>query len=295
MTDPLAEVVSLLQPETPSSKLVTAKGPWRVHRSEMGQLYYCLVLDGTSRLAAAGHNLILTQGDFVLVPSAFDFTASSLTPPPADTIPVRLPSGDYRHGQRGRDPDVRMLIGYCRLGSPDASLLVSLLPKLVRIHGHERLGMLVELVRDEVRAARPAREVVLKHLLELLLLEALRSAEGIVASPGLLRGLADEHLAVALRRMHERPTIRWTIAGLAKEAGLSRSTFFERFTKAVGIAPMEYLLGWRMALARDLLRAERITVAEVAERVGYSSASTFSVAFSRTVGVPPAHYARSIR
>jgi AraC-like DNA-binding protein len=58
---------------------------------------------------------------------------------------------------------------------------------------------------------------------------------------------------------------------------------------------MEYLLGWRMALAKDLLRGERITVAEVAERVGYSSASTFSVAFSRAVGVPPAHYARSIR
>ncbi|MEO9338771.1 helix-turn-helix domain-containing protein [Mesorhizobium sp. SB112] len=40
---------------------------------------------------------------------------------------------------------------------------------------------------------------------------------------------------------------------LAREAALSRSTFFERFRREVGVAPMEYLLGWRMALAKDRL------------------------------------------
>ncbi len=55
---------------------------------------------------------------------------------------------------------------------------------------------------------------------------------------------------------------------------------------------MEYLLGWRMALAKDLLRRRGVTVREVAAHVGYSSASTFSVAFTRHVGLPPKHYAR---
>ena len=81
-------------------------------------------------------------------------------------------------------------------------------------------------------------------------------------------------------------------AELAKEAALSRSTFFERFRRAVGISPMEYLLTWRMALAKDLLRRNEGRVAEIAQRVGYSSASTFSVAFTRHVGRPPAQYAR---
>lgn len=80
---------------------------------------------------------------------------------------------------------------------------------------------------------------------------------------------------------------------LAKAAALSRSTFFDRFRREVGVAPMEYLLGWRMALAKDLLRRERLSVTQVAERVGYSSASTFSVAFSRHAGTPPAYYARA--
>ncbi len=126
----------------------------------------------------------------------------------------------------------------------------------------------------------------------MLLIEALRSATGTNASPGLARGLADGRLAAALRGMHERPTHAWTVAELAKQAALSRSTFFERFSRAVGVAPMEYLLTWRMALAKDLLRRNEGRMAEIAERVGYSSASTFSVAFTRHVGRPPSQYAR---
>ena len=85
------------------------------------------------------------------------------------------------------------------------------------------------------------------------------------------------------------------MAELARTAALSRSAFFERFTRTVGLAPMEYLLAWRMAVAKDLLRRHEFGVAEVAERVGYGSASTFSTAFSRHVGQPPSRYARGGR
>ena len=296
MTDPLAEVVALLKPVATVSKLVTARGPWRVRRAEPDRLFYCLILDGTSHLAAAGHEpLSLEAGDFVLVPSASNFTASSAPPPPKtlETKPTALPNGELRHGSPGGEPDVRMLVGYCAFGSPDAGLLVSLLPRVVHIRGERRLGTLAQLARDESRAQRPGRDVVLTHLMELLLIEALRSRAGTAAAPGLLRGLADSRLALAIRGMHESPTRTWTVAQLAKKAGLSRSTFFERFSHAVGVAPMEYLLGWRMALAKDFLRRPQTNVADVAERVGYSSASTFSVAFKRHVGLPPSQYVRS--
>ena len=295
MVCPLAEVVMLLQPGAPFSKLVSGRGRWRVRRSDTGRVFYCVILDGASRLAVDGHDsLVLEKGDFALVPSAYDFTVSSLEPPPkgVETVPVALPNGEFRCGARGGEPDVRMLIGHCVFGSADSALLVSLLPRVVHIRGEQRLGTLVQLVGEECRERRPARDVMLARLLEALLIEALRSTTGAAAPPGLLRGIADERLAVALRRMHESPTKAWTVAQLAREAALSRSTFFERFNRAVGVAPMEYLLGWRMALAKDLLRSREISVAEVAERVGYSSASTFSVAFSRHVGLPPTHYVR---
>ncbi|WP_223646869.1 AraC family transcriptional regulator [Corallococcus sp. EGB] len=296
--DPLAEVVSLLQPGAPFSKLVSGAGQWRVRRAEAGRPFYCAVLMGRSRLAIDGREpVILEKGDFVLVPAAFNFTTTSIEPPRGrhETPRIVLPDGEIRNGVHHGPPDVRMLVGYCVFASPDASLLVSLLPQFVHVRGEPRLAALVELLREESRERRPAREVILARLMEVLLIEALRSTAGLAASPGLLRGLSDERLSVAIRRMHERPAGAWTVAQLAKEAALSRSTFFERFSRAVGVAPMEYLLGWRMALAKDLLLRKDVTVAEVAAKVGYSSASAFSVAFTRHVGLPPTHFAREQR
>jgi AraC-like DNA-binding protein len=296
MIDPLAEVVTLLQPQARFSKVVGASGSWRVRRSESGQPFYCVMLEGSARLEVGGNAPIqLRQGDFVLVPSAHSFSMTSAVPPESedwDAPPVQLPNGEFRHGPQDVPVDTQLLVGYCTFDSPDAALLVSLLPQLVHVRGEKRLATIVQLVGEESRAARPAREVILARLLEVLLIEALRSAAGTAASPGLLRGLADERIAVALRRIHENMTKPWTVAQLAKEAALSRSTFFERFSRALGVAPMEYLLTWRMALAKRLLRRQEAGIAEVAERVGYGSASAFSVAFARHVGLPPARYVR---
>lgn len=299
MSDPLTQVVGLLQPSASFSKLVIASGPWAVRRSDdEGRPFYCAMLEGSCRLSIAGQTAItLEQGDFVLVPAAFDFSTSSLEPTPEgfETQRTEVGPGVFRLGDHDAPPDVRMLVGHCAFVANDAKLLVSLLPQLVHVRGQGRLTTLVEQVNDETRADRPGRDVVLTRLLEVLLIEALRSSAGPTASPGLLRGLADDHLAVALRLIHDRPTHAWTVVELARQAALSRSTFFERFRQEVGVAPMEYLLGWRMALAKDLLRREKVSVAQVAERVGYSSASTFSVAFARSVGTPPILYARDQR
>ncbi|AWB22665.1 MULTISPECIES: AraC family transcriptional regulator [Methylobacterium] len=295
MADPLADVVTLLRPSAAFSKSVSGSGPWRVRRAEHGRPFYCAVLDGSCGLAVRGRDrVILEPGDFVLVPAADAFEMSSPTPPTegSETMPVEMRPGEFRIGHEDGPADVRLLVGYCTFGSPDAGLLVSLLPSLVEVRGQTRLASLVHLVGEEARQRRPARDLILTRLLEVMLIEALRSMNGPATSPGLVRGLGDERLAAALRRMHERPTASWTVARMAQEAGLSRSVFFERFRRAVGVAPMEYLLDWRMVLAKDLLRREGGGVAEVAARVGYGSASTFSVAFSRHVGLPPAAYAR---
>ncbi len=296
MVDPLAEVVTLLQPGARFSKYVLGSGPWRISRSDAGQPFYCVVLEGGCRIAIDGHeSMALLSGDFALIPAAWGVAMSSLVPPPegVETAPpVALGNGEFRIGPMDGPVDLRVMAGHCSFGSPDAALLVSLLPQFVHVRGEQRLATLVNLVREETREQRPAREVVLSRLLEVLLIEALRSDAGTSASPGLVRALADCRLAAAIRRMHERPTHPWTVAELAKEAALSRSTFFERFSREVGVAPMEYLLAWRMALAKDMLRRNEGRMAEIAERVGYSSASTFSVAFTRHVGRPPTQYAR---
>ena len=295
MADPLTQVVGLLQPSAGFSKLVEGAGAWRVSRSEQGRPFYCAVLEGSARLTLGAEAPVLLQaGDFVLVPAAHDFSMASLSAGPSlpDSLPTVLRPGVFRLGDPEGPPSSRSMVGYCRFASPDAALLLSLLPRLLHVRGQGRLLTLVQLVDDESRAARPGREVVLQRLLEVLLIEALRATAGPAAPSGLLRGLADDRVAVALRRMHDSPTAPWTVAQLARAAALSRSAFFDRFRRVVGVTPMDYLLHWRMALAKDLLRRGVAGLAEVAGQVGYSSASTFSTAFARHVGLPPGAYAR---
>ena len=297
MVDPLSEIISLLRPRAVFSKIISGAGAWGVRYSAFDQPSFCSMLEGSCLLKLERQQAItLRAGDFVLMPATPGFTLSGfepVTPEPINPKTTPSPTGEVRHGRRGGKPDVRMLGGHFLFDSPDASLLVSLLPVLLHVRGVERLSVLMQLVRDEATAQRPGREHVLARLAELLLVEALRSSTEGNAPAGLLRGLADPKLAAAMRLMHSDPARSWTVETLARKAVLSRSAFFERFARAVGLPPMEYLLAWRMALAKNLLRGSSdIAIATVAERVGYASASTFSTAFSRHVGQAPGRYAR---
>lgn len=297
MTDPLTEVIALLQPRAVFSKAISGAGRWGVRYADFGQPSFCAVLEGACRLLVDGERALTMQaGDFVLLPSTPGFTMSGFEPVRPVRIDPRRTSAtteEVRHGRPDGRPDVRILGGYFEFESSDAALLVSLMPRLVHVRGVERLTTLVRLVGDECAARRSGRELVLTRLVEVLLIEALRAAPHDEAPPGLLRGLADAQLAPAIRQMHAQLSRPWTVVQLAKTAALSRSTFFERFTRSVGIPPMEYLLAWRMAVARELLRRGDARIAEVAERVGYGSASAFSTAFTRYTGQPPSHYARA--
>jgi len=283
MSDPLSDVIALLRPRTVFSKRISGAGRWGVRYSAYGEPSFCTVLDGGCRLAVDGHEaeIALEAGDFVLLPATPGLNLTSAS------------TDEVRHGAPDGDPDVRLLGGYFVFDSPDAALLGSLLPTVVHVRGAERLSTLVRLVGEEAAEQRSGRDVVLTRLVEVLLIEALRSAPGQDAHPGLLRGLADARIAPAIRHMHAHVARSWTVPQLARAAALSRSAFFERFTRTVGLPPMEYLLNWRMALAKDLLRRHEFALAEVAERVGYGSASAFSTAFSRSVGQPPSRYARA--
>lgn len=298
MADPLAQIVGLLQPGAPFSKCVSGSGPWRVRRTQSPNPYYVAVLKGSVRYRdRQSGEVIVNAGDFILIPFAQDFTMCSEAPSgERDMVinPFILPGGGYRLGSVDGPVDMRALVGYCIFQSDDATLLSSLLPGLVVVRGEHRLAMLMELLGEEAMSDKPAREVVLQHLLEVLLIEALRSTAEPGVTPGLLRGLSDNRLAGAIRAIHAMPEHGWTVADLAREAALSRSGFYARFQNAMGMAPMEYVKAWRLALAKNLLRKREASVGEIARKVGYSSASAFSVAFQRDVGVSPARYARDV-
>src|SRR4030095_5345974 len=178
MRDPLSEAIALLQPRAVFSKRISGAGRWGVRYSEFGQPSCCAVLEGSCRLAVDGQPaLVLEAGDFVLLPATPGLTLSGFEPVRPDAIDPKVtpaPPGEVRHGRRGGRPDVRLLGGYFVFDSPDASLLVSLLPAVVHVRGVERLSVLVRLVGEESSERRSGRDLVLTRLVEVLIIEALR-------------------------------------------------------------------------------------------------------------------------
>lgn len=129
--------------------------------------------------------------------------------------------------------------------------------------------------------------VVTDRLLDWLMVCALKEWFDREHGDGWLSAQADEVVGPVLRAMHARPDRAWTLALLAKEAGVARTTLAGRFAKLVGVPPLTYLTEWRMAVAADLLAESSATVAAVARKVGYADAFGFSAAFKRVHGFSP--------
>jgi len=114
-------------------------------------------------------------------------------------------------------------------------------------------------------------------------------------SRGWLGGLRDRHVGRALKLLHAEPARGWTLDELARQSGLSRSSFAERFTGFVGVPPMQYLQRWRLQMAASKLLDGATSIAVVAAQTGYESEAAFSRAFKRVLGEPPAEWRDSRR
>ncbi len=303
--DPLASIVALLRPRTVLSKFVSGSGSWAVHYPSHGQPSFCLMVKGACWLSIDAQDpFLMEHGDYVLLPATPGFRMGSdlkaLERPTSGKKELNA-AGEVRHGDADGESAVRMLGGYFLFDPTNAPLLVGLLPTVVHIKatdgGADRLAWIAKAIGDEAASQRPGADPILVRLVEIMLIEALRWKPVAPAAPltGLLAGLSDPRLSNALRHMHEDVSRRWTIEGLAQKAGMSRAAFAARFARTMGMPPMEYLIRWRMALAKNMLWHDGLTLTEVADAIGYQSASAFSTAFTRSVGQAPSAFARASR
>jgi AraC-like DNA-binding protein len=270
-------------------------------------ILFHFVLDGRCnvRLADSSKTIDVAAGDLVLFARDDRHVMGSdlhLAPIESDTFFADRHDGrelvNINHG--GGGTATRLVCGYLAASRGLCRPLIESLPRVVRIpvvHGPDP-NLLHDLVRAGVRessASRPGRESALAKLAELVFVEALRRyveelpAEG----TGWLAGLRDEHVGRAIALFHGDPERAWTVDTLAIEVGLSRSALAERFVNLIGVPPIQYLARWRLALASRALGVGKDAISRVAERAGYASEASFSRAFKREFGVPPAAWRRS--
>jgi len=197
----------------------------------------------------------------------------------------------------GNSPDgvTVMLTGTYQMGGEVSQRLLRALPPLLVLRDDEWDCPVVPLLADEIGKDEPGQEAVLDRLLDLLLIAVLRAwfARPEAGAPDWYRAYGDPVVGRALRLLHHNPAHPWTVAALAREAGVSRAALARRFHELVGEPPMSFLTGWRIALAADLLREPGATIGSVAHEVGYGSPFALSTAFKRIRGVSPQQYRRA--
>lgn len=148
---------------------------------------------------------------------------------------------------------------------------------------------LFSMLCHETTYPRPGAAFVYARLMELFFVEFLRECvmnNQADDQPNILRVLFDPQLLRAVQQMQENPSAPWTVASLARAAGMSRTAFAVRFTRLAGLSPLNYVTRWRMAIAEKLLSSGH-TLAETAGQIGYESEASFSRAFKRETGLSP--------
>ncbi len=192
-----------------------------------------------------------------------------------------------------------MVCGYFEFEAGDKNPILDALPEVILVRREDagrHLELIGQLLLDEAQSNSIGTRTVLDKLADALFVMVVR--QHISSMPdqrGLLAALADPRLRKALAGIHREPGAGWTLETLAQQAGMSRTSFTQRFAELVGSTPIEYLTRWRMTQAELLLRNPQTSVAAVAERVGYETEAAFRKAFKRVHGVGPGSIRRWFR
>ena len=292
MLDPFSQVISLLGTHSVRGTSLEASGDWALAFDGRARLKFVAVTHGRCCLLLPNREPEpMEDGDVVLLSDPPYTVASNPDVEPIDGM--ELYAGPGQNAVRlGANCEVAMVGGGSGFGEGCAPFVLEALPSFLRIDratpGAEAISRTLASLREEVRSPGIGSSLITARLAEILVAEAVRAfvAAGSHRSIGWIAALSDPRLAKAIGLMHNDVAYRWTAPGLAREVGMSRSAFTSHFTRRVGRPPMDYLTHWRMVLARQKLEAGS-SVAAVAEEVGYSSQSSFTQAFKRTLGRTP--------
>jgi AraC-like DNA-binding protein len=242
--------------------------------------------------------LELKAGDFVLLPSGVGHRVSGDKNPLAqkcsELVFERLTEKYSICRNQGHGSDTRFISGAFTVEESDAKLILDGLPRLLHLNSAqfpilEWLHCSVRLLIFESEAARPGWESAVERVTDMMLFQMIRSwrEQHRGDKSGGTTAHDDTAIDRAISLIHSEPAFPWTIASLAKEVGLSRSAFSERFTRLVGVPIMQYVSNKRMQLAEQYLASGNKGLEEMAPLFGYQSGAAFSRAFKRSRGKPP--------
>jgi AraC-like DNA-binding protein len=296
--DSLSEVLRDLRPSGVSYGHCRLGKPWGVDFPAESTARLHFVVRGESWLRLPKQKAIqLKTGDGALLPKggvhALADTPQGRTRPLASFPLEEIGDRTFRFAAGGGGSQTLMACCSVDFDEPAMHPLLELMPPLLLVCRatiqDSALPPLLDAMAEEAMSQRVGAATVLARLADVVIVRLIRSwvENRCGDDTGWLAAARDPQIGRALAAIHQRPGYPWSVETLAEAGGLSRSLFSERFTAVMAISPSQYLAKWRMHLASVWLRRDRLSIAEVANRLSYQSEASFSRAFKRLRGVSP--------
>ena len=282
-------------------------GNWSYSITRKDTILFYLVISGSFCITVGDDSRKAHKGDMIMIPNAYQHVCYALehngdNAKPLDSRLLHCNehmlelSDDY--GTAFDISNSCLILIECQYDKEMIRPLLSVLPSILPEHEDqpdsrfEVLEVGIKLLKLESEYERMGKTAVINHWASIMMIECLRTyIESLPeATDNWLQAMKDPYLAKALAVMHDAPNQNWTIHKLAEVAGMSRSSFAQRFKDVVGMPPLTYLIDYRLRLAARYLRLQQNSISRISELVGYASDSTFSQAFKRVYGVSPKSY-----
>ena len=309
--DTLSEVLRLLNLQSCVYFQRDFWSPWAMEIGKTGFAQFHAVTQGDCVFVVDGQTHRLLAGDVLLFPHSQPHVLADQNgraPIPGSEV-MQSFAGDtprFASGERA----TRVICGHFAYRGDLRHPLIDQLPEVIHVRSQSflpgssvtgsapassHLALVLTVLVQELQDSGPGGDSVVERLGEVLLIQTLRTYLAQTERPrGFLAGLADPRLARAIGEIHRRPETELTLEALARTAGMSRSAFAAQFRAVTGMAPIDYLTKWRMCKAGELLIGGLLSLADIAEQVGYGSDVAFSRAFKREFNSSPREYQRKL-
>jgi AraC-like DNA-binding protein len=300
--DAVTELLSALTVQSSVYCLSELTAPWGFRVDGANAAKFHLVLEGACWLQPDGAGPVrLAAGDLVILPRGEAHVMSDEPGSPAPALEALIAGhpldGQARLRYGGSGQATRLLCGGFTPGGPIRAPLLTVLPPVLHLDAVATgvtawLEPVFALVAHEADHAAPGAQAIFAKLADVFLAQALRTYLTGAGQAGLLQAepLADPPVRAALALIRDQPGRAWTVAALAREAGMSRTLFTTRFRAAVGDSPMRHLARARLGQAAGYLTTTNLSIEAIARRTGYGTSAALSKAFRREFGTPPGQY-----
>ena len=268
--------------------------PWGFENQASKGAIFHFVIQGKAQVVLKNETLEISQGDFILIPHGEGHLLQSESKvkhtklEELDVLEIGKNAYKIQIGKEGEKTE--FICGGLNF-EPSWHPFIKALPSFLLLKKEELefSKSIIELIKEEVNLSKAGSSAIINRLFEVLILNTLRDwlYNKEKDFEGLKLALHDEYLSKTISKIHQQPNHSWTLENLAKEASMSRTSFSEKFSKTIGISPIQYLTNLRMNLAKDKLELENSAIIDVAQEVGYNSLVSFSRAYKNFWGIPP--------